>query len=152
MKIKTVTADAMRASLVSPEPFLTLLDADGNSTGTDHHQTDSEGYYIFDELLPGTYGVAEAQPHGIPRQALTAPERPAERPRNPGDKIVDATLNPGVVVGKNYDFGELRPASVSGHVYLELNGNCHWESGEPFLPGVTIYAARRIGHGEFKIP
>ncbi|MEA1950817.1 MAG: SdrD B-like domain-containing protein, partial [Planctomycetota bacterium] len=85
----------------------------------------------------GTYGVAEAQPGGF----LDGTDRKGTAggtAHNPGDSITGAVLAAGVF-GKNYDFGELRPAGISGHVYAELNGNCNWETGEPFLQGVTIW-------------
>ena len=115
---------------------LTLLDAAGNPT-TRTTTTDTSGFYSFDELLPGTYGVAEAQPGGF----LDGTDRKGTAggtAHNPGDSITGAVLAAGVF-GKNYDFGELRPSSISGHVYAEINGNCNWEPGEPFLAGVTIY-------------
>ncbi|MEA1951710.1 MAG: SdrD B-like domain-containing protein, partial [Planctomycetota bacterium] len=102
---------------------LTLLDSAGNPT-TRTTTTDSSGYYQFDELLPGTYGVAEAQPGGF----LDGTDRKGTAggtAHNPGDSITGAVLAAGVF-GKNYDFGELRPAGISGHVYAELNGNCNW--------------------------
>ena len=40
---------------------------------------------------------------------------------------------------KDYDFGELLPASISGQVYADLNGNSLLDPGEPLLAGVTIY-------------
>ena len=115
---------------------LTLLDAAGNPTKRTT-TTDASGFYSFNDLLPGTYGVAEAQPGGFldgtDREGTTGGTA-----HNPGDSITAAVLAAGVF-GKNYDFGELRPSSISGHVYAELNGNCNWEQGEPFLAGVTIY-------------
>ena len=42
---------------------VTLLDASGQPTG-ETAATDSSGYYQFNNLTPGTYGVAETQPAG----------------------------------------------------------------------------------------
>lgn len=122
---------------------LELLDAGGNRTGITT-TTDATGFYIFSDILPGTYGVAETQPAGY----LDGTDREGTADgtaQNPGDAIVGAVLAAGVT-GKNYDFGELRPASISGHVYAELNGNCHWEPGEPYLAGVTIYLLDASGN------
>ena len=43
--------------------LITLLDASGKPTGQTA-VTDDSGYYHFDNLMPGTYGVAETQPDG----------------------------------------------------------------------------------------
>ena len=42
---------------------VTLLDANGNATGKTA-VTDNSGYYRFDNLAPGIYGVNETQPAG----------------------------------------------------------------------------------------
>jgi len=100
---------------------LTLLDAAGNPT-THTTVTDATGYYSFEDLMPGTYGVAEAQPQPY-RDGLDSQGTAGGTAINPGDKIVGAVLNPGTF-GKNYDFGEVRPASISGYVYLRLDEDC----------------------------
>ena len=38
---------------------------------------------------------------------------------------------------QNYNFGELLPASISGMVHVDMNGDCIYEPGEPLLAGVT---------------
>ena len=37
----------------------------------------------------------------------------------------------------DYNFGELLPASISGMVHVDMNGDCIYEPGEPLLAGVT---------------
>src|SRR5262249_43948954 len=38
----------------------------------------------------------------------------------------------------NYNFGELKPGSVAGHVYEDDNNNGVIDSGEPGIGGVTV--------------
>ncbi len=45
----------------------------------------------------------------------------------------------GGVSGKDYDFGEILPATISGKVFVDANNNGQFDQGEPLLPGVTIY-------------
>jgi len=116
---------------------LTLLDAAGQPTGTTA-VTDSGGFYRFDGLEPNmTYGVGEVQPGGYfdGRDRAGSAGGAAE---NPGDRITGALLSVGVH-GEDYDFGELPPASISGLVHGELNGDCIPDPGEPLLGGVTIH-------------
>jgi len=99
--------------------------------------TDSAGFYRFDGLEPGTYGVAETQPDGF-FDGLDTPGNVGGTAHNPGDRITAVRLKPGVE-GQEYNFGELRPASISGRVHAELNGDCIPDPNEPRLANVTIY-------------
>ena len=123
---------------------LTLLDDAGNPTTTTT-VTDSSGFYEFTGLTPNaTYGVAEAQPDGY-YDGLDAAGTAGGTADNPGDSITGAVL--GIAVhGKNYNFGELPPASISGLVHGELNGDCIPDPGEPLLEGVTIYLLDASGN------
>ncbi|NLS95882.1 MAG: hypothetical protein GXX96_27415 [Planctomycetaceae bacterium] len=123
---------------------LTLLDADGNPTTTTT-VTDSSGFYRFDGLAPkATYGVAETQPAGY-YDGLDAAGTADGTAHNPGDKLTGAVLGVGVH-GKDYNFGELPPASISGLVHGELNGDCIPDPGEPLLEGVTVYLLDASGN------
>ena len=64
---------------------------------------------------------------------------------NPGD-LIDGIPLAGGVAAKNYDFGELLPASISGQVFADMNGNNTLDSGEPLLAGVTIYLLDGTGN------
>ena len=114
---------------------LTLLDANGNSTGKTA-TTDSNGYYHFDNLMPGTYGVSETQPAGY-LDGLDSAGTAGGTAHNPGDLIDGITLIHDEA-GLNYDFGELLPANLSGYVYVDANDNGHFDSGEAPIPGVLL--------------
>ncbi len=123
---------------------LTLLDSGGNPT-TVTTVTDSSGFYHFDNLQPNAiYGVAETQPEGY-FDGLEAVGTAGGTAHNPGDSITGADLGVGVN-GKNYNFGELLLASISGLVHGELNGDCIPDPNEPLLEGVTVYLLDASGN------
>ena len=95
---------------------LTLVDASGSSTGQTT-TTNAAGYYHFDNLLPGTYGVAETQPTGY-LDGLDVAGPVGGTAHNPGDLIDGIPLSSGVTAPNN-DFGEIRPASISGYVFQD---------------------------------
>jgi protocatechuate 3,4-dioxygenase beta subunit len=97
--------------------------------------TDTDGYYEFANLRPGTYTVTEAQPsayldgkdsQGTPGTGTTG-----------NDVFTNVVLATGIH-GVNNNFGELTLASISGHVYLDANNNGQLESGETLLNGVNV--------------
>jgi len=78
--------------------------------------TDSEGRYLFDGLAPGYYAVEEIQPAGYldgPDFVGTAGGRPLGN-----DHMGEIKLVPGTQ-GRNYDFAEVVPGSISGHVFQD---------------------------------
>ena len=111
-----------------------LLDANGNLTGTTT-ATDGNGYYQFTSLRSGTYGVREVQPAGYFQGSTHAGT--ASGAVN-GDIISGAILLPGMSA-TDYIFGELLPASISGRVLADRDGDCTYDPGESYLPGVTIW-------------
>jgi protocatechuate 3,4-dioxygenase beta subunit len=122
---------------------LTLLNADGDPTGTTTI-TGPGGFYRFDGLKPlETYGVAEVQPAGF-FDGLDAAGTAGGVAHNPGDSITGVLL-PAATSAKNYNFGELRPASIRGRVHLDTNSNCTLDPGEPPLADVTVYLLDATG-------
>ncbi len=126
-----------------PGAQLTLLDANGNSTGMTA-TTDAAGFYQFDNLAPGTYGVSVAQPAGYLEGQDTAGTAGGTA-HNPGNLIDSITLAGGMNA-ENYDFGELLPASIRGQVFVDLNDDNTFDPGDPFLPNVTIYLLDSSGN------
>ncbi|MGA2797721.1 MAG: SdrD B-like domain-containing protein [Thermoguttaceae bacterium] len=114
---------------------VTLLDAQGNPTGSTT-VTDVNGYYKFENLMPGTYALAETQPAGYLEGAANVGSE-GGAVQNP-DLINAITLGSGVS-GKDYDFGEILPATISGKVFVDADNNGQFDQGDPLLPGVTIY-------------
>ena len=119
---------------------LTLLDASGKPTGQTA-TSDNSGFYHFDNLMPGTYAVAETQPAGYLDgldAAGTINGTVVGTAHNPGD-LIDGIVLTGGATGKNYNFGELLPASISGQVFVDNNGDNTLDPNDPLLSGVTIY-------------
>ncbi|CAL1125111.1 unnamed protein product [Cladocopium goreaui] len=122
---------------------LQLLDAAGNATGITT-TTDANGFYRFDNLAPGTYGVAELQPSGY-FDGKDAAGSAGGTAQNPGDRIIGALIAAGVNA-VNYDFGELLPGSISGRVHSDRDGDCEFTEGDTPIEGVTIHLLDAAGN------
>jgi len=110
-----------------------LLDATGNVIKTT--TTDDEGNYDFTGLTPGqTYGVAEILPAGYIHNDETVGSAGGVIVN---DEILQVPLGDGVN-GVNYDFCDIRPASLSGNV-----ADCL--AGIP-LSGVTVQLLDATGN------
>ncbi len=120
---------------------ITLLDANGNSTGRTT-TTDANGFYRFDGLAPGLYGVAETQPTNY-IDGQDCPGNAGGTAAN--DRITGANLSPGVH-GTEYNFGELIPSSISGRVHADKNGDCTYQEGEQWLAGVEVQLRDSAGN------
>lgn len=123
---------------------ITLLDL-SNGQQVAQTTTDAEGRYEFDSIIPGDYRIVQTQPvdffdgidtlgtvDGVPTGNIDANDR------------LSLTLRQGQTA-EQFNFGELRPASLSGRVHLDNNGNCELDPGEELLSGVTI---RLLGRGD----
>ncbi len=127
--IKDVTVQLYK---VDPETGLAIL------VGT--QTTDSNGYYKFSDLEPRlTYLVREIQPteyyDGKDAVGTIFGTVVGEQVRN--DEIEQIYL-PNNGDGVNYNFGELKPASLSGFVYYDQNKNGLKDLGEPGIPNTTV--------------
>ena len=98
-------------------------------------QTDAQGKYSFNNLPPGVYAVHEVQPSGYFQGGNSLGS--AGGVVHDVDTLVSIPLTAGVY-GVEYNFCEVPPASISGKVYVDTNGDCMQDPGEPNLAGVTI--------------
>jgi len=116
-------------------------------------QTDALGRYQFVGLLAGVYAAVEVQPEswidGLDAAGTVGGQALADGTRsepvtvgqavNPGDRIGQIRLWWGDE-GVDYNFGELRYASISGSVHLTgPDGDCYTPGGsQPPLAGVVV--------------
>ena len=124
-------------------PLANVLVTLWNEQGTQVAQTrtDAEGFYKFTALKPGTYRVTEVTPTGyLPGKSAVGTIAGAQVGANDatGDVLSQIRL-PSGRSGINYDFGELLPGSISGHVMVDTDGNCIVDAvGDRYLEGVTV--------------
>ncbi len=115
-------------------------------------QTDANGYYEFGQnlnLQPGTYRIIESQPNGyldVGAEAGTVEGNASGTVENDGDNrpniISDIVIPLGGNVAENYNFKEVLPATLSGHVWHDLNNDGVRDPGEEPIANVAIQITR----------
>ena len=119
------------------EVTLKLIDGTGNDTGR-RAVTNSEGYYEFTNLAPGTYSVEEMHPEGWLDGIDTPGNLGGIAALSPsGDKISEISIGFGEQ-GIEYNFGELKPGSIRGRVHVSSLPNCEIAEGDPPIAGVVM--------------
>lgn len=100
--------------------------------------TDASGYYEFNDLDPGTYTIKETQPANYLDGKDNAGTKGGTVVNDAAmDQIQEITLAAGDS-SQNNDFGEIKPASLQGHVFHDLNNDGHFDITEPPIPGTTV--------------
>jgi serine-aspartate repeat-containing protein C/D/E len=110
-----------------------LLNVQGNVIGAT--VTDANGFYVFNQLPPGTYSVRELVPGGY--YADDDHVGSAGGILNGLTEVDRAAMTSGMA-GTHYDFCVQPPVSVAGFVKLEIYGDCETTPTDPPLAGVTI--------------
>jgi hypothetical protein len=115
------------------------------ANGTYSFTTDGSG----NQLRPGTYQVVETQPSGYLLGAATVGtvNGTADGTASSATTIGSIMLTSGQN-GINYLFGDYQPVTVSGLVYVDINGNGALDSGEPGLAGVSLTLTGTNGLGQ----
>lgn len=105
--------------------------------------TDSNGFYRFDNLLPGTYRVVEQQPDGyLSVGAAAGMVNGTQRGTVQSADVISEIVLLGGEESLGNNFAEVRPARLSGHVYHDINNNGLREEGETGIAGVTVVVIR----------
>jgi len=153
----TVWHDANNDGILDPSEeriggvMIQLFDADSNLVA--ETRTDAQGNYCFTGLMPGEYSVKQIQPAGFldGKDSLGvvvsldgSQSQQGEIRYN--DKFSGVYLRAGDR-GVNYNFGELRAASISGFVHADINGDCVFDPtiGDRPLANVTLLLLNDMG-------
>ena len=112
---------------------LTGTDDLGNSVARSA-STDTLGKYIFTDLRPGTYTVAESQPDGY----LDGKDTLGTAGGTAADDAVSAVVLSSGTGATGYDFGELVPASLAGAVYVDANNDGIRQAGEAGIGSASL--------------
>lgn len=103
--------------------------------------TGADGSYNFTGLRPGTYVITETQPTLYGDGKVQTGSAGGTVGIN---VISGVTLIPGQSAANN-TFGE-RDSTITGLVYLDLNGDQTHQPGEPGIGGVTVTLLDATGH------
>src|SRR5207249_2038172 len=120
------------------------------------------GYCEFTNLQPGTYTLKEGQPAGyldgkdnagtLGGTVVQAGTLGALGVSDPTvDQIRQITLAAGDN-SQNNDFGEIKPASIAGHVWFDANNDGVRDPFELAIPGATVTLTGFDDHGPVNVP
>lgn len=101
-------------------------------------RTNANGQYQFNNLYPGEYLVREIQPTGFDDGQDSIGQ---VNGITSGDYLVDDEFCVKLEAGDrgvDYDFGELKAASISGQVHADANGDCTFDPNEGDLPLANV--------------
>ena len=120
-----------------------LFDKDGTKIA--ETVTDANGDYCFTDLYAGDYLVRQTQPDGYIDGQESLGDVDGVTRGEVGEDFFCVTLNGGES-GQNYDFGEIRPASLKGTVWVDSNNDGVLDSGEDRIEGVVIQLFDKDGN------
>ncbi len=129
--------DGLQQATETPIAGATVTLAGMDTLGNPVHvvtTTGSDGTYSFSLLAAGTYTVIESVPAGY-FQGKTIPGNSGGTAS--GNVISGITLAAGVTAS-GYNFADLKPSSISGVVYYDLNQNGVMDSSDIGIAHVTV--------------
>ncbi|MCA0454207.1 MAG: carboxypeptidase regulatory-like domain-containing protein [Chloroflexi bacterium] len=111
-------------------------------------QTDVNGAYLFNNLIPGDYYVVFTLPSGyiFTRQDAAAATDATD---SDADRFNGRTITTALISGENdltWDAGILQPAALGNFVWIDTNDNGVQDSGETGLAGVTVRLLDNAGN------
>ncbi len=133
-----------------PNVSVTLTGTDGSGNPVNKNTTtDANGFYIFTNLVPGSYQVTFGTPAG--NYFLSAQDKG-------NDDLKDSDAAPGtqqtiptdLVAGESdlsWDAGFYKKAEIGDYVWEDKNGNGVQDGGEPGIPNVTVTLTGTDGAG-----
>ena len=118
---------------------LTGTDLNGNAVNFSI-LTGGDGSFIFTNLAAGTYTLTETQPANL-TDALESIGTPFGGTKSDafGSNVIGNIVIPGgnAQSGVNYNFGEVRPSSIAGTVYIDAN-NDGSNAGDTGISGIAV--------------
>jgi SdrD B-like domain/Prealbumin-like fold domain/RTX calcium-binding nonapeptide repeat (4 copies) len=113
-----------------------------NGTNTYTVTTDSTGRYLFNGIVAASnYTLTETQPlsflDGKDQKTGTANGTFTNQPVTGNDTVGSITIAANTAYS-NYNFGEIRPATISGMAYYDLNSSLTRDANETGRSGITI--------------
>jgi uncharacterized repeat protein (TIGR01451 family) len=99
--------------------------------------TNDRGYYVFDYLEPGTYSVSEGATPGYLQASNQVGTRGGALRADAFDKINVKSALPGEM----YNFGEYRPGSISGQVYIDYDRDGVMDRKDGLIANVEVNLA-----------
>ncbi len=120
------TQETGEPGLLAVTLFVDANNNGGLDTSERRTTTDAGGNYSFANLPGGTYRVREVIPTGFVQTTV-----------NPADLVVSSG---GAVTGVNFGNLNITPTNrISGRAFYDVNYNGTWDSGEPGVPGATLF-------------
>ena len=120
---------------------VTLTGTDLNGQAVQHGTTTAaDGSYSFDDLPAGTYSVHENQPTHF----ADGKDAAGTAGGVAGNDTITAVMLPGGAAGIQYLFGE-QSATLTGHLFFDIDGDGIQEPGEPNLPNISIIVTDSSG-------
>jgi uncharacterized repeat protein (TIGR01451 family) len=134
--------DAGETGLANVPVTLTGTDIYGQAVSV-AGTTDADGRYAFTNLRPGTYAVTEDDASVVPTPHLDGKDTAGTAGGtlaggSPKFDQIAAIALPQNTAATGYNFGELRPASLAGSVFLDADNDSARGVLETGIAGVTI--------------
>ena len=109
-------------------------------------QTDDNGFYLFNDLTPGSYTIIVTAPAGYFFTAADQGDDSGDSDANGAGVMATTTLESGEE-DLTWDAGLYRPATIGDRVWRDTNGNGVQDTGETGLDGVTVTLTGTTGSG-----
>ena len=107
--------------------------------------TNDRGYYVFDNLQPGTYSVSEGETPGYFQASNQVGTRGGKAT---GDAFDQISIKSGLP-GEMYNFGEYRPGIISGQVYLDYDRDGVLDRKDGLIANVQVNLTGTDDLGKF---
>ena len=144
--------DPNEPGIPNVEVVLTGFDGNGNFI-TQITFTDNDGFYLFDNLPPGSYKVTFIQPGGYEFTGLDAianDSLDSDADPNMNGMTVFEDLTSGEL-NLTYDAGLYIPAGIGDFVWSDFDGDGEQDPNEPGIPDVIVTLTGINGLGEIVV-